>query len=40
MRPTRFTDREVTQINWQVIKMLVPYIMEFKVRIGFALLCL
>jgi len=40
MRPSRFPERETTQINWQVIKMLVPYIMEFKVRIGFALLCL
>jgi len=40
MRPSRFPEREVTHLNWQVIKMLLPYIMEFKVRIGFALLCL
>ncbi|WP_426357649.1 ABCB family ABC transporter ATP-binding protein/permease [Pseudocolwellia sp. HL-MZ19] len=40
MRPSRFPERETTQINWQVVKMLLPYIMEFKVRIGFALLCL
>lgn len=40
MRPSRYSEHEVTNLNWHVIKMLIPYIMEFKVRIGFALLCL
>lgn len=40
MRRNSYPDREVTEINWQVIKMLFPYLMEFKLRISFALLCL
>jgi len=40
MRRNSYPDREVTEINWQVIKMLFPYLLEFKLRIAFALLCL
>jgi len=40
MRRTQYPDREVNTLNWQVIKMLVPYLFEFKVRIGLAMLCL
>jgi len=40
MRPSHFNEGEVTKVNWRVIKMLLPYMMEFKVRICFALLCL
>jgi len=40
MRRTNYPDREVTKINWQVFKLLLPYLFEFKVRIGLAMLCL
>ncbi|MDO6447236.1 ABC transporter ATP-binding protein/permease [Colwellia sp. 1_MG-2023] len=40
MRRSHQTDQEVTTFNWHVVKMLVPYLLEFKVRILFALLCL
>lgn len=40
MRPSRYPEREVTQFNWHVIKMLLPYLLEFKVRIALALSCL
>jgi len=40
MRRNSYPEREVTEINWQVVKMLIPYLMEFKLRIAFALLCL
>ena len=40
MRRRDYPEREVTQINWDVIKMLFPYLMEFKARIAFALICL
>lgn len=40
MRSRHYPEREVTDIKWQVISMILPYLMEFKVRIGFALLCL
>lgn len=40
MRRNPYPEREVNEINWNVIKMLIPYLMEFKARIIFALLCL
>ncbi|MDG1751089.1 MAG: ABC transporter ATP-binding protein/permease [Thalassotalea sp.] len=40
MRRSHQPDQEVTTFNWHVIKMLVPYLLEFKLRIGLALLCL
>lgn len=40
MRRSSQTDQEVTTFNWHVVKMLVPYLVEFKVRIGIAILCL
>lgn len=40
MRRSHQPEQEVTTFNWHVIKMLVPYLLEFKVRIGLALLCL
>jgi ATP-binding cassette subfamily B protein len=40
MRKTQYPDHEVTSINWHVIKLILPYLFEFKLRIGFALLCL
>jgi ATP-binding cassette, subfamily B, heavy metal transporter len=40
MRRSHQPEQEVTTFNWHVIKMLVPYLLEFKMRIGLALLCL
>jgi ATP-binding cassette subfamily B protein len=40
MRPSSYPDSDVTKVNWRVIKMLFPYLMEFKLRIAFALSCL
>ncbi len=40
MRRPQYQEEEVSQINWQVLKMLWPYLLEFKLRIGFAMLCL
>lgn len=33
-------EQEVTTFNWRVIKLLLPYLLEFKMRIFFALACL
>lgn len=40
MRRSLQTDQDVDTFNWHVVKMLVPYLLEFKVRISIALLCL
>ena len=40
MRRSNYPQTEVKEINWQVIKMLWPYLLEFKSRIIFALSCL
>lgn len=40
MRRSSFPENEVTEINWKVIKVLWPYLLEFKGRIGFAIACL
>lgn len=40
MRPSRYSDNEVTRFNLQAIKLLFPYLFEYKKRIAFALLCL
>lgn len=40
MRRSHQPEQEVTTFNWHVVKMLVPYLLEFKMRILFALLCL
>jgi ATP-binding cassette subfamily B protein len=40
MRRSLHSDLEVTTFNWHVVKMLVPYLLEFKARIAFAFLCL
>ena len=40
MRRSHQPEQEVTTFNWHVVKMLVPYLLEFKMRIGLALLCL
>jgi ATP-binding cassette subfamily B protein len=40
MRRSSYPTPENTTINWRVLKSLIPYLLEFKVRIGLALLCL
>jgi ATP-binding cassette subfamily B protein len=40
MRSSSHPEHEVKNINWRAFKLIWPYLFEFKVRIGFALLCL
>ncbi|WP_016955380.1 ABCB family ABC transporter ATP-binding protein/permease [Catenovulum agarivorans] len=40
MRPSHFNDFENQTLNWQVIRQIWPYLLEFKSRIILALLCL
>lgn len=39
LRPPR-TTTEVKDVNWSALRDLIPYLFEFKIRIGLALLCL
>lgn len=36
----QMTDHQVEGFNWRSLVMLVPYLMEHKVRVGLALFCL
>lgn len=40
MRRSSYPDHEVTMINWQAFKLILPYLFEFKKRIAFAFACL
>jgi len=40
MRRSSYPDNEVSKINWQAFKLILPYLFEFKNRIAFAMLCL
>jgi len=40
MRPSNHPEQEVTNINWQAFRLILPYLFEYKKRIAFALLCL
>ena len=40
MRRSNYPDHEVNEINWRVLKTLWPYLLEFRVRIFIAMLCL
>ncbi|WP_286272723.1 ABCB family ABC transporter ATP-binding protein/permease [Thalassotalea hakodatensis] len=40
MRRMQHNEQEPTHFNWRIVKSLIPYLLEFKVRIGIALLCL
>ena len=40
MRRSSYPEHEVTSINWQAFKLILPYLFEFKNRIAFAMLCL
>jgi ATP-binding cassette subfamily B protein len=40
MRRSSYPEHEVTSINWQAFKLILPYLFEYKKRIAFAMLCL
>jgi ABC-type transport system involved in Fe-S cluster assembly fused permease/ATPase subunit len=40
MRSQQQSDQKIIGFNWQVLKIIWPYLLEFKIRIFFALLCL
>ncbi|MBL4940617.1 MAG: ABC transporter ATP-binding protein/permease [Colwellia sp.] len=40
MRRSSYPEQEVTSINWQAFKLILPYLFEYKKRIAFAMLCL
>ncbi|WP_110455949.1 ABCB family ABC transporter ATP-binding protein/permease [Shewanella algidipiscicola] len=40
MRPTLYFDGPIDKLNWHVLKLLWPYLLEFKGRVILALLCL
>ena len=40
MRSNRHLTNDETPINWRIFSQLWPYLTEFKVRVGLALLCL
>ena len=39
MRPTQYTT-DLKPSNWSSLTDLIPYLFEFRVRVGLALLCL
>ena len=40
MRRSSYPEHEVTTVNWQAFKLILPYLFEFKLRIGLAVFCL
>lgn len=40
MRPSLYFDGPVDKLNWQVLKLLWPYLFEYKKRVALALICL
>jgi ATP-binding cassette subfamily B protein len=40
MRPSSYPEQEVSSINWQAFKLILPYLFEYKKRIALAMLCL
>lgn len=40
MRRTHYPEQEVNKLNWQVLKLVYPYLLEFRWRISIAILCL
>jgi len=40
MRHGNFDDTDTTEINWHVLKMIWPYLLEFRQRVVIAILCL
>lgn len=40
MRPSHYADNADSAINWRVILLIWPYLLEYKRRIGLAIICL
>ena len=40
MRPTLYFEGPVDKLNWHVMKLLWPYLLEYKGRIALAMSCL
>lgn len=40
MRPSHYADDADSAINWRVLRLIWPYLLEYRGRIGIALLCL
>lgn len=40
MRPSSYPEQEVSSINWQAFKLILPYLFEYKNRIAVAMFCL
>jgi ATP-binding cassette, subfamily B, heavy metal transporter len=40
MRPSSYLEQEPASLNWRVIERLTPYLLEYKLRIFLALICL
>ncbi|ABE56177.1 ABC transporter related [Shewanella denitrificans OS217] len=40
MRPSSYLEKEPASLNWRVIERLTPYLLEYKLRIFLALICL
>jgi ATP-binding cassette, subfamily B, heavy metal transporter len=40
MRPSSYLEQEPASLNWRVIERLTPYLLEYKIRIFLALICL
>ena len=40
MRRSSYPEHEVSSLNWRAFKLILPYLFEFKKRIGFAFCCL
>ena len=40
MRRSNYPERPVDSINWRVVKLIIPYLLEFKLRISIAIACL
>ncbi len=40
MRPSHYADNADSAINWRVVLLIWPYLLEYKRRIGLAIICL
>jgi len=40
MRPSSYLNEEVSSLNWQAFKLILPYLFEYKKRIFLAMFCL
>jgi len=40
MRRSSYPEQEVSSINWQAFKLILPYLFEYKKRIAVAMFCL